>query len=129
MHVWVRSSSNVTAAALAELVRARGFFASTRREPMSEVVLWDLSGEDLVGENPVSDGPMRLGGRALRPLPTLVLVLDEAAGARVFRLGYRGYLTRRADGEALERALLAVSRGGVWAGDHPLHEAPPWPPE
>ena len=116
MHVWVHSSSHITAAALAELVRARGFSSSTRWEPASEVALWDLSGAGSSGDDP--------GGRAPPFLRTLALVGDEAAGVRAFGLGCHGYLTRRAGGAELERALLAVAKGQAWAGDRPLSGLP-----
>ena len=133
MHVWVQSSSHITAAALAELLRVRGFSASTRRESVSEVALWDLTGWDLTGWDLTgwdltgwdsSSGNFAVGlehGLPL-PLPTLALVPDERVGALAFRLGYRGYLTRRAGGGELERALLALSKGQMWVGDHPLLE-------
>ena len=129
MHVWVQSSSHITAAALAELLRTRGFSAGTRRESVSEVALWDLTGWDLTGWDLTGWDSSR-GDFALEeledgftlPLPTLALVPDERIGALAFRLGYRGYLTRRAGGGELERALLTVAGGGIWAGDQPLLE-------
>lgn len=112
MHVWVHSSSKITAVALAELVRRLGFEPSTEREFTSEVALWDLSD----GAAPHFPPPS---------LPTLALVAGEASVAELLGLGYRGYLTHHAESRILEQALIAVFHGQLWTGDRPLSSAQP----
>ena len=114
MHIWIHSSSRITAVALAELVRELGFEPTTEREPMSEVALWDLS------DSTAPDFPPPPSLSTLALLPSA-----EAGGAELFGLGYRGYLTDQAESRVLEQALNAVFHGQLWAGDRPLSSAQP----